>query len=141
MDVDVKEYTYISLKDKYKHIPNVMIFIVAGSGWGKGLATEAMVEEFHRAGYVILCIADPKQELEMGFAEFMPKAEYHLENLRLVGKKAETKKVKRYHPFTFNIPKRRLPPFEFFTIPLKSLERSEWGLIAERNSDSDTMKN
>lgn len=132
---------YLSIKDSDGKVRNQQILIVASSGHGKGLASEAIIEEFHRAGYVILNLADHKDQFELAYAMFKPKEKYHLRNLRIVGKRAETKKVKLYHPFTFRIPtKEKLPDIQFFTFSLKELGNSEWSMLAETSFETDTIR-
>ena len=140
MELKSEENTYLYLKNEYGKILNEMIFVIAKTGWGKGLSTEGIAEEFHDAGYTVIVIADPKQEVEFGYAQFLPEERYHLNHLRLIGKMPQTKQVKIYHPFTFKIPKNQIPDYNFFTIPLKSLGRKEWGMIAETGWDTDTIK-
>jgi len=132
--------TYLSLKDEYGNVLNEIILIVAKTGHGKGLTAEAIIEEFHNVGYTIICLADPKKENELAYAQFLPEEPYHVRNLRIVGKRPGTKKVKLYHPFTFYIPKENLPPIQYYTISLKELGRSEWSMIAETSWDTDTIK-
>jgi hypothetical protein len=128
------------MEDEYGQIRNEMIFVVAKSGWGKGLAVEGFIEEYHRAGYIVLILADPKNEIELGYAQFLPKERYHLDALKKEGKKPEKKKVKLYHPFTFRLPRQKIPDYNFFTLSLKELGRKEWGMIAESGWDTDTIK-
>lgn len=100
---------------------NDQILIIAKSGGGKTLAGEGIVEEFHKAGYLVLVIADPKDEFEYCYQMFEPKEKYHLEHLTRIGKTPSKKKVKIYHPFTFNIPNDYLPEMTLFTFSLKDL--------------------
>lgn len=104
------------------------------------IGCEGIIEEFHRSGYVVICIADPKDECELAFAQFLPKEKYHLESLKKEGKKPETKKVKIYHPFTYSIPRTHIPNYNFYTFSLKDLGREEWSMIAETSWDTDTIK-
>src|SRR3990167_10709547 len=114
--------------------------IYSKSGSGKGLLGESIIEKMHNKGWQIIILADPKGEIEHGFAMFEPKAHYHLNGLRKQGKKPSTKKVKIYHPFTFRIPNRKLPEINFYTLSLKDLGRAEWGMIVETFYDSYTIK-
>lgn len=140
MQLKTDANTYLQMKDDYGNIRNEMIFVVAKSGWGKGLAEEGFMEEYWKAGYIVLVLADPKNEIEMGYAQFLPKEPYHLDALRKEGKKPEARKVKLYHPFTFRIPKTPIPEYKFFTLSIKDLGRKEWGMIAETGWDTDTIK-
>lgn len=140
MELAYQDNTYLSIRDEYNKIRNEMLFIVGKSGYGKGLASEAILEEFKKAGYIVISIADPKRELEMAYAMFEPKETYHLHHLNLIGKKPSKYPVKIYHPFTFRIPRKPLPDMEFYTLSLKELGRSEWSMIAETKWDTDTIK-
>lgn len=140
MQLKFESNTYLHLKDEYGKIPNEMIMVIAKTGYGKGLALEGIVGEYHRAGYIVLVLADPKDEIEFGFAQFEPKERYHLRGLKLEGKSPEKKKVKLYHPFSFRIPKGKIPDYNFYSFSLKDLTRQEWSLIAETAWDTDTIK-
>jgi len=133
--------TYLSLKHKDKII-NSQVLIMAKSGGGKSLAGEGIVQKLHEHGYVVMVIADPKDELEYAYQMFTPREPYHLEHLRKIGRKPEGRKLKIYHPFVFSrkIKGRLLPDINFYTHPLKSLGRKEWGLLAETGWESETMK-
>lgn len=132
---------YLSLKDEYGKVDNQQIGIYAKSGFGKGLASEGIMEEYHKQGYTILCIADPKGVWESAFQMFKPNERYHLEHLSKIGKIPQEKKVKLYHPFSFALPSNEyLPEINFYTFSLKQLGRPEWSLINETESDTDTIK-
>ena len=123
-----------------KETINLIMDIYAKSGHGKGLASEGFAEEMHNKGYQIIVIADPKDEIEWAYAMFEPKASYHLKNLKKYSKKPSKKSVKLYHPFTFNIPKILLPDINFYTFSLKELGRKEWGILAETEWETDSMR-
>ena len=106
MELKSEENTYLYLKNEYGKILNEMIFVIAKTGWGKGLSTEGIAEEFHDAGYTVIVIADPKQEVEFGYAQFLPEERYHLNHLRLIGKMPQTKQVKIYHKGTQKLAKK-----------------------------------
>ena len=130
----------LSLKDDYGKVINEQVGIYSKSGFGKGLAMEGILEGFHKAGYIVLCIADPKRECEFAFQMWEPKERYHLEHLMKIGRKPEAKKVKLYHPFAFSIPKNKLlPDINFFTLPLKKLDPRDWSLLLETESETETM--
>lgn len=133
--------TYLEIRDNYGKVRNQQILIIAESGFGKGLTTGGLIEEFHKAGYLVLCLADPKDEWEFAYQMFKPEEKYHLDHLRKIGKMPSSKKVKLYHPFTFNIPKKDyLPEINFYTLSLKDMGREEWSLIAETGYDTEVMK-
>jgi len=130
---------FLSIRDKDGEITNHQILVCASSGEGKGLALEGIAEKFHANGYTVICIADPKSEVELGFQMFEPKAPYHIKHLRGIEKTPGKQKVKLYHPFTFDIERKNIPNFKIFTIPLKELGRSECSLLAETKWESDSV--
>jgi len=133
------EQTYdLIVQKNHNFIANGII--VHNSGWGKGLCGEGIVERLHQMGYLILVIADPKDELEWAYAQFEADEMYHIKELKKIGKMPSKKNVKLYHPFTFNIPHTLLPEFNFYTFSLKDLGRKEWGMLAETSWDTDTIK-
>ena len=130
----------VVIRDKYGKIINEQIFVIARSGWGKEIACEGMAESFWKQGYVVIVIADPKRELEYAFQMFPAMERYHLDNLSRIGKKPEGKPVKVYHPFSFSIPRDTLlPPINFYTLPLKEMIRKDWSLIAETESETESI--
>lgn len=132
---------YLRLKNNYGEVLPFQLQIYAMSGHGKGLATESIIEEWRsQTGGIVLSIADPKAEAELSFVQYEPTAKYHVQALQRDGKPVKTYNCKMYHPFTFNIPKGYLPEINFFTIPINSLGRSEWSILAETPSDSDTIR-
>lgn len=133
--------TYLSLKDKYNKINSFQLAIFSSSGWGKGLTTEAIVEDWKEStGGIVLIIADPKKEAEFSFVQYKPKERYHLDRLKLDGIIPKTHSCKMYHPFTENIPKYYLPEINFFTIPIKSMIRQDWSILAESSADTESIK-
>lgn len=134
------QHLYLGLEDEYGKVINEQILITASSGGGKTLASEGIMEEFHKKGYLILVLADPKNEIELGFQMFKPKERYHLNHLRKIGKNPEAKKVKLYHPYTTNLPREKLPDINFYTFSLKEFGRTEWGLIAETEYDKEIVR-
>lgn len=132
--------TYLSVKHKDGSVPNEIIFLYARSGYGKTLAMESIIEEYYRAGFVVLCLSDVKDKFEFGYAMFEPKRPYHLYRLKKDGKPIKTYPTKLYHPFTFNIPKEKLPEINFYGFSLKDLRRPEWSMICESESESDPIR-
>jgi len=131
----------IHLKDQRGEIENTFTFLYGKSGTGKTLAVESLIEEYKRAGYTILVLSDVKDEWEMGFSMFEPRKPYHLYHLRKIGKPIQTQQVKLYHPFTFRIPaNEKLPEINFYGFSLKELRRTEWSMIAETSTESDTIR-
>ena len=139
MIVKTEINTYLSVIDEYGRIITNQILVVAKAGHGKTLATEQIAEKLHRLGCLVLVIADPKDEMEFCYQMFKPEEKYHLNLCRKFGVTPSGKKVKIYHPFTFNLPSTPLPEMNLFTFSLKDLGRKEWGLLAETNWDTETM--
>ena len=140
MQVRANINTYLDIKDDYGNIPNEQTVIFAKSGFGKGLALEGIAEKLHAHGFIVMCIADPKRECEFAFQMFEPEAQYHLDHLHKIGKRPSAKKVKLYHPFTFNLSRNRnLPDMELYTLPLKNLGDKEFGLLVETESETETV--
>ncbi len=133
--------TYWGFKDDYGKIQPFQLGIFATSGHGKGLSSEAIAEEWKKeTGGVVICLADPKGEAEGSFVQYLPKEQYHVNQLKLDGMKPEAHPCKMYHPFTFNIPKQYLPEINFFTVPIKSMTREDWSILAESSFDSEAIK-
>lgn len=131
----------ILITDEYGRARTQQIGIYAGSGYGKSLNEEGLAEAYYDAGFIVIYLGDGmKGEEEGAYAMFEPEARYHLDLLKKEGKKARKVPVKLYHPFTFNIPNILLPDYNFFTLPIKDLGRSDYSMLAETQSDSDTIR-
>lgn len=128
------------IKDRDGRIPNIQVMLVGGQGSGKSMFTEVITEEFHKHGYLVIVLTDVKDAFEFAYAMFKPKERYHLDLLRKEGKEPEAKGVQIYQPFTFNIPKEKLPEINFFTYPIKSLGREALSLILETKLDKESMR-
>jgi hypothetical protein len=139
MRIETSDKTYLSIKDEYGNIINQPILVVAKTGGGKGLCMEQLAEDYHNNNCVIIAIADPKQNCELAFQMFKPQEEYHLNNLKAIGKPPREKKVKLYHPLITTIPSEYLPNYNFYTVPIKDLGDGEWSLLAETHSESDAV--
>lgn len=141
MRVEQNINTYLTIKNEDGSVSNSFNFLYAKSGFGKTMNMESLIEEYHRAGYVILILSDVKDEFEFGFAMFEPEKPYHRFSLHRIGKPIQRKKVKLYHPFTFDIPtKNLLPKINFYGFSLKELHRAEWSMLAETAFESDTIR-
>ncbi len=115
--------------------------IVAKPGWGKSTAMESLMEVYHDLGYTILILNDVKEMWELGYAMFEPTAGYHLDSLRHDGKPIRSRKVKLYHPFTFNIPSnKKLPEINFYGFPINEIGREEFSMITESPNESETIR-
>jgi hypothetical protein len=140
---DVIKYNknYWTLINEYGQILPFHALFNATTGHGKGLTMEFLVEEWKKkTNGVVIYLIDPKDEGEATFCQYLPKEKYHIDRLSRDGMKPEKHNCKVYHPFTFNIPKQYLPPINFFTIPVKSLNKEELGLLAESSWDSASIK-
>lgn len=141
MRITEGEQILLNIFDKYGNIIPRMILISAYTGGGKGLSQEGLAQIYHEDGKcVVIFICDPKQQIEAGYAQFLPKSQYHLEALRKEGRIPRKKQVKIYHPFTFNIPKGNLPDYNIYTMSLKSLTRADFSMLLETQSDNDSIK-
>jgi hypothetical protein len=142
MRINTLQNTYITLLDEdNKTISNSMIFLYGAPGTGKTLSMESLIEEFHDRGYTVLILSDVKDNFEFGFSMFEPEKPYHVHMLQKIGKPIKTRKVKIYHPFTFEIPTNKmLPEMNFYGFSIKRLNRSEWSLLAEAEFESDTIR-
>ena len=133
--------TYLGFKDDYGKIQPFQLGIFAVSGHGKGLSEEFIIEEWKKeTGGIVIYIADPKNEAEGSFVQYLPTERYHTDRLKLDGLKPQVHSCKLYHPFSFNIPKGYLPDINFFTIPIKQMTREDWAILAESSWDSESIK-
>lgn len=133
-------YRCISLIDEFGKVDNEILLIIQKAGFGKSLASESIIEELHNFGYVTISLTDVKDEFESCYAMFRPTEKYHLDALKKCGKMPLQKKVRIYHPFTFNIPKTLIPKINFFTIPISSLDREIVSFIAESEKETDSVR-
>lgn len=121
-------------------VNSVQVLVVGYSGHGKTLCSEKLVEQYSELGYTIIYITEkPSVTYEPGFAAFPAYHEYHKKYLKQQSQKPVCKKIKLYHPATLNIPKNKLPPINFFTIPLKSLSTQELTVLLEVESRHDSV--
>ena len=140
MRTTTDRFNYISLKDKYGKIVNHQLIFYAKSGYNKGITGESVVEKFHKNGYIILILSDPKMECEYAYSQFYPEEKYHLDALKKIGKKPGRQQIRLYHPLTHNLPiNRLLPEMNIFTVPIKSFGEAEWGLILETEGQSEAI--
>ena len=134
--------------DEKTHISKISVnldtfdhtLITATSGQGKTILSESILHRLWKQGAVIISITDVKDEFELPFCQFLPEAQYHKDKLRKWGIPEETIPIKVYHPFSFNIPNEKLPEYELYTIPIKSLTRTELQYIAESKTDKTSIK-
>jgi hypothetical protein len=134
----------IKVRNSDGRIEPAQILIVAQSGEGKSLAEEGFVDQLHREGCTIVYLSDGfKGKEEIAFGEFgiQDIAKYHKRLLNRYGIPERVMKVKKYTPFTFNLPKNKLmPDYQPFTIPIKSLGATEFSMLLGTENDSETIK-
>lgn len=131
----------LSLRNALSLLDNKHIFIVAHSGHGKTIAAEAIAEKFFYQGYVVIMFTDTKDTFESAYCMFNPQHKYHIDKLQngAIRKPIQSIPAKIYHPFTFEIPKKKLPDINWFTFSLKSLTMHEFTYIMETSSDSESV--
>ena len=132
----------ISIFDEYERPYFQHLLLIAESSWGKTLNIAGIMEKYHEeAKFLIIVLCDVKDNIEYGFQMFPAKEKYHVDRLKGQGIKPEGKKVKLYHPFSFNIPKnKKLPDINFYTLSLKELGRKEYGLLVESDWESNAVR-
>lgn len=123
---------------------NDMILFVGTTGAGKSLAMEKTIHDYYRQGYTIIHLTDVKMSFETCFAS-MPKdivPEFHRFRIEDIDKMQFRQiPLKIYHPYSFNVPKRKvLPKIQFFTVPIESLAREHFSFLSETKIESETVK-
>ncbi len=114
-----------------------MCLLITETGQGKTITAEGIAEaEKESQKYVVISITDEKRNWESCMRMFEPVAEYHLRELKKQRIIPRANKIKIYHPFSFNIPHSKLPLINFFTIPVKEIERAELNLLFETEGDT-----
>lgn len=133
--------TYLSLRNGFGKIEPFQLQIYAKSGEGKGLAEEYFITEWRKQTKgIVLVIADPKEEAEFSYVQYLPEERYHTQRLKLDGIQPQNFRCKIYHPFTFGLQKGYLPPINFFSIPIKEMTREDWSILTESSWDSESIK-
>lgn len=122
-------------------VEDQQILLISGNtGSGKSICTETLAEEYYHKGYTVIYITDVKDNFEPAFAMFKPDSNWHLNLLRKYGKEPCAMPVKLYHPFTFSIPNKKLPEFNFFTFPIRTLDRHDIAMLLETHDDTQSVK-
>lgn len=115
--------------------------IVGGSGKGKTLLAERMIQTYYDKGFHIIVATDQKDLIELGFMQFpVILGDYHKKGLDFEGQEPRHLPVKLYHPFTFNIPDNQIPETEFYTLPIKAMGDAEFNLLLETDEDRTTRE-
>ena len=124
---------------------NDMVVLCSVSGAGKTLALENVVHNYWKKGFTVINLTDVKLNFENCFAclpiNVIP--DFHKFKIEKQNEldKMEQVPMKIYHPFTFNLPSRKLlPDINIFTIPLKSLRREHFSFLSETHASSETVK-
>ena len=151
MRINVDNYTRLEWDS------NIHVIYICKSGWGKSLKIEGVADMLNggfadnppnewrmnhlkRPPYVVIFMVDVKDTIEPGFAMFDPIARYHLNELFMQGSKPSKKNVKLYHPFSFNLPKHKLPDMTLFTLPISNRSKEEFAMLAETESETDSVR-
>src|SRR3990167_612342 len=124
----------------YMAKPQDLIIINGSSGYGKSLFTYSLAEQYHDKGYTIVILTDVKDNFESSFCMFPPRYKWHTDELKKRYRIPSKKKVKIYHPFTFNLPRGKMPDMELFTFPIKSLDRDDIGMLLETHAETESVK-
>lgn len=103
-------------------------------------ALESYAWFFYNHGYKIIHLTDQKDKFESAFCIFEPTDKYHVRQLVKFGVPVTSVPCKILHPFTFTIPKDKIPEIQFYTMPLKSIGRQELSFISETDQDTSTIK-
>ena len=130
----------VKLVDAEGQVIPLNILIYSGSGGGKTVAEEEIADYYHRHGWTIISLSDVKDELEQGFSMFDPHSYYHLRKLKRYGCPIGKRPTKIHHPFTFDIPKTKLPDIDFFTINIKNLNRIDLQFLAETGENKKSIQ-
>jgi len=112
------------------------IVIISETGGGKTLHAERISQEAKKKGFTIIDIHDAKDEIEGGFTMFPPKKVLHLQKLEEQGEydKAMGTPTKIYHPLLRKLPRGKLPPINWYTIPIKTLDETCLKYLFENES-------
>ena len=96
------------------------LFMGAPRHSAKTCAGERVAQIYRRTGAKIIYVCDQKDEIEPAFSMFEPEAEYHKNEMKFRNEQPETFNVRINHPYTQNIPNRREPETNYFSLPIKS---------------------
>jgi len=140
VSISTSNWTKMYMKDKGSRVQPPQIGIYSKSGSGKSMAEEGIVSAYHKLGYVIIYLSDNKSEEEPAYCQFPVQERYHKELLRKEGRPERTVDCRIYHPFSFSLPTTLMPEYNFFTLPIRSLGRSEFSMLSESKEDSDTIR-
>ena len=134
--------SYVVLeKNKKGDIRNTNLLIVGSVGSGKTVQLTSIMEWFKEKGYTIIYLTDFKDKLESAMSMFEPEAEYHLEILDRMGLEKMKYEILIHHPFTFDIPRHKIPQTEFYTIPIKSFTDKEIKFLLETETENSATFN
>src|SRR3989344_4673232 len=142
MKLIVDSIDRICIKEKNRTVALHQVLICAKSGHGKSLALERIIYSYWKAGFVIISLNDAKNLLELGFLGMPIELiqDYHKRALKEQNLEPITADIKVFHPFTFNIPKNKIPETNFFTFPITELSDSEIVFLLEDSEDRITRE-
>lgn len=121
-----------------KIVDNQVVSIIGGTGSGKSVFMNVISAELNLdCDYTVVYVTEKKgDEFHNAFCCFEPEAEYHLNLLKRQKQESKTIPVKLYHPFTFNIPFRKLlPEIRWFTSSVKELNEIKLNAIMPTESE------
>ena len=154
-----EDHTYLSLIDSYGRVSEEHILYISKSGAGKTLGKELLLSELKKLGYIVISFDNDKNEQEPAFAMFpipmmesltnepsykahrhFKPSQYQLDLLRKMGRLPKAEEVDLFHPYTFNIPRKRmLPDTKFVTISIKDLSEEDLSSLAETSMQNESV--
>lgn len=125
---------------------NFQGLICSESGCGKTLAIERFMYNMIKEKCLVIVINDQKNLSELAFCQFSEKymSRFHKQQLNRYKLTPERIPVKIYHPFSFSIPKHKIPEMKICTISIMDLQDSEYLFLLESDVDKtnlDILKN
>lgn len=134
-----KEFLVLKVGDD--EVLDFQCLICAGSGYGKTLALESLIYHMYHLGYLIIILNDAKNLTELGFFQFKEDImkSYHKNALKQAGISPTSLPVRIYHPFSFGLPKYKIPEMEIVTIPIKDIGAEEFLFLLESEDDKTNL--
>lgn len=108
---------------------------VGASGTQKSCGVEDIVCSEYKKGTTIIYLCDPKKIFEPAYHMFEPVEKWQIDAITKEGRKPEKIPIKIYHPFTFNLPKHKIPEMNIYTLSIKDLGDSEINFLLESFED------
>jgi len=148
---DRVSYNEVNIHDSNKEIENQQILISAFSGHGKSWLIERIIQEYHEAGCLVIVLTEKFiKNFEICMMQFPPEKPTHLNILNSIidatrrqALKPITIPTQIYHPTTIpthqhkykELTTEKLPPINWFTIPLKSLTIEDLNMMMESDPE------